>query len=88
MVSAPQHSILDEILDPLAACFTPEVAQRIVAVSLDPRKQVQIDELAAKANEGTLSAAERIRYEEFIEAMDLLAIIKAKARLVLAPQQR
>lgn len=83
MVTASTSSILDQLLDPLAECLTPEVARRIVAVSLDPDMQSQIDELAAKASEGTLSDEERIRYAEFIEAIDLVAVIKAKARLVL-----
>jgi hypothetical protein len=88
MVTASTSSILDQILDPLAECLTPEVARRIVAVSLDPEMQSQIDELASKANDGSLSEEERIRYSEFIEAMDLVAIIKAKARLILASQSR
>ena len=84
MVIASPKSVLDEILDPLAECFTPEVAQRIVAISIDPRKQARIDELAAKANAGQLNAEERADYEAYIEALDLLGIVKAKARLSLA----
>ena len=84
MVIAAKPSILDEILDPLTECLTPDVARRIVTLSINPRTQAQIDQLAAKANEGQLSEAERAQYEEFIEAVDLLAIIKAKARICLA----
>jgi hypothetical protein len=84
MVTASPTSILDQLLDPLTECLTPDVARRIVAVSLDPDVQSQINDLAAKANEGTLTDDERTRYAEFIEAMDLVGIIKAKARLVLA----
>ena len=84
MVIASPKSVLDEILDPLAECFTPDVARRIVAISLTPQKQARIDELAAKANEGLLSEAERLDYEAYIEALDLLGIVKAKARLALA----
>jgi hypothetical protein len=84
MVTASPKSVLDQILDPLADCFTPEVARRIVAIALDPRQQSRIDELAAKANEGQLNENERADYEAYIEALDLLAIVKAKARLSLA----
>ena len=84
MVTASPKSVLDEILDPLTECFTPEVARRIAAISLDPRNQARIDELAAKANEGQLNESERADYEAYIEALDLLAIVKAKARLSLA----
>lgn len=84
MVIASSKSVLDEILDPLAECFTADVARRIVAISLHPQKQARIDELAVKANEGALTDSERADYEAYIEALDLLAIVKAKARLTLA----
>lgn len=84
MVTASPKSVLDEVLDPLAECFTPDVARRIVAISLAPRQQARIDELAAKANEGQLNDSERADYEAYIEALDLLGIVKAKARLSLA----
>jgi hypothetical protein len=74
------------VFDSVADCLTPDVARRIIAVELDPRAQVQIDQLARKANQGTLSDEERRQYEEFIEAIDLLAIFQAKARLALSRQ--
>jgi hypothetical protein len=84
MVAATSTDILDGILDPFMECFTPEVAQRILAVRLDPRRQARIDELAVKANEGTLSEAERNEYLGYVEALDLVGIIKAKARAALS----
>jgi hypothetical protein len=36
--------------------------------------------LAAKAGTGELTGTEREEYEEFIDAMDLVGILKAKAR--------
>jgi hypothetical protein len=33
---------LAKILDPVAACFTPEVAQRIVALRVDPAVHARI----------------------------------------------
>jgi hypothetical protein len=49
---------LDRLLDPVARCFTADVAQRLVEMRPDPGTQARIDELAAKANEGMLTAAE------------------------------
>jgi hypothetical protein len=86
MIAAPTTDILDSILDPFTDCFTPEVAARILAVRLDPRRQARIDELAVKANEGQLSEAEDREYAGYIEALDLVGIIKAKARLALTRQ--
>jgi hypothetical protein len=84
MVAATRQTIVDQVFDSVADCLTPDVARRIIAVELDPRAQVQIDQLARKANQGTLSDEERRQYEEFIEAIDLLAIFQAKARLALS----
>lgn len=64
-------------------CFTPEVARQIVDARLDTDTQARIDQLAAKANRGTLTAEERDEYAEFVEYIDLIGIIKAKARLLL-----
>jgi hypothetical protein len=76
-------TVLDRFLQPLAACLTPEVAQRIANLQLDAQSQTRLDELAAKANEGQLSDDERQEYEEFVEGIDLMGILKARARSVL-----
>lgn len=83
MVTAAPKSILDEILDPLTECFTPEVAKRVLNISLHPDRQSRIDELATKANEGKLSSAERVEYVDYIEALNFLDILKAKGRMAL-----
>ncbi|HUE71858.1 MAG TPA: hypothetical protein VMP01_13315 [Pirellulaceae bacterium] len=73
-------TILDTLLDPV---ITPEVAQRLVALRADPATQKQLDEWGEKANEGTLTPAERQQYEGYVEAIDFIAILQAKARRVL-----
>ena len=83
MVAATPRTLLDKILDPLARCFTPEVARRITSVSLDPTIQSRLDQLAERANEGQLTEEERGEYAELIEALDILGILKAKARMSL-----
>jgi hypothetical protein len=65
--------------DPLTECLTPEVARRVLSVRPDPQTVVRIEELAEKANEGTISPDEDAEYKEFVEASDLLAILQAKA---------
>ena len=74
----------DEILDPIAECLTPEVANQILAVQIQPQVQARVDELAAKASEGTLTSDERDEYEDLIERADLLGIVKSLARQVVA----
>ena len=77
-------TVLDRFLGPFTECLTPEVAQRIVNLQLDSQSQARLDELAAKANEGQLTDDERQEYEEFVEGIDLMGILKARARTVLA----
>ena len=76
-------TVLDRFLDPVANCLTPDVAQSIVSVGIDAQTQTRLDELADKANLGTLTEEERIEYEEYVEGMDFIGILKAKARKVL-----
>ncbi|MBI3245288.1 MAG: hypothetical protein HYZ50_02135 [Deltaproteobacteria bacterium] len=78
------NTVLDRFLRPFAECLTPEVAHRIVNLQLDSQSQTRLDELASKANEGQLTDDERQEYEEFVEGIDLMGILKARARTVLA----
>jgi hypothetical protein len=76
-------SVSERMLQPVTDCLTPEVARRIVDARLDADTRAKIDDLAGKANRGTLTAEEREEYAQFVEYIDLLGIIKAKARLLL-----
>jgi hypothetical protein len=75
---------LDRLLAPVTECFTPEVAERLIGLRTAPDIKGRIEELAAKANEGQLSAEERGEYEEYVEAVDLIGILQSRARAVLA----
>lgn len=77
-------SYLDRFLDPMADAFTPELARRIVELRAEPRLQAYLDELADKANRGTLTPEEERDYKSCIEAADIIGIIQAKARRFLA----
>jgi hypothetical protein len=87
MAQSMDHTLagLAKILDPLAACFTPEVAQRVVELRADPVVQARIEVLADKCNEGTMTPEEMAEYEAYIHAMDVLAVLQHKARTLLAP---
>jgi hypothetical protein len=74
---------LDRFLEPMTAILSPEVARRIVALRVSPDVQLRADELACKANEGTLTPDEETEYREFVEAVDIISIIQAKARRFL-----
>ena len=71
------------MLDPVTACFTPQVAERIVNLRLDPELTSRIELLAEKANQGTLTADEDDEYKDYIESGDMIALLQAKARRFL-----
>jgi len=74
---------LDRILDPVVECLTPQIALRLAELRADPETQDRLDDLAAKANQGELTPEEDTEYKQAINAIDLLAILQAKARAYL-----
>ena len=45
--------------------------------------QARIDYLAERSNEGLLTAGERKEYEGYLHAIDVVAVLQAKARSLL-----
>lgn len=74
---------LDRVFEPLANCLSREVAVKIVSLRADDELQRRIDYLADQANEGLLTAEEREEYSAYVYAIDMIAILKAKARSLL-----
>ena len=72
-------TVLDGLLDPLSRCLDAESAQRVAQFRVDPAVQARIDTLAERANDGVLSEEERAEFEAFINAADLISILKLKA---------
>jgi hypothetical protein len=80
------ETLSSSVLDPFTACLTPEVAKRIAGFRADAETQARVDQLADKANEGTLSAQEKAEYRQLVEAFDIITILQAKARSFLDKQ--
>lgn len=80
--------VLDRLLEPLTECFTPEVASRVASLRADPETQQRLDELAAKANEGDLTDDESDEYRDYVEAIDVIGILQAKARVAIRKGDR
>ncbi len=83
-VAAAETTYLERLLAPVVQSFARETAERLLALPPDPEIAAPIEQLAAKANEGRLSAEERAEYEEYIEAVDLIATLQFQARKTLA----
>jgi hypothetical protein len=87
-MSTTVAAILDQVLDPLTNSLTRESAEHILQFRLDSKTRDRIDDLAAKAGEGTLSEAERTEYTGFVDAIDLVGVVQAKVRDAMARQAR
>ncbi len=84
-MSQPSPSnVLDELLDPVSRCLTPDVARRIAGLRASPQVQKKLDDLAEKSTEGTLTAAERWEYETCVRVIDFISMLQAKARAMIA----
>ena len=77
-------TFIERLIDPIGRALTPEAAREILALRADEETQRHIDELADKCNEGALSPAESRDYQEFIALFNILTVLQARARSVLA----
>lgn len=73
-------TVFDRVLEPVVECLTREAAQKIADLRADAQTQARLDELAAKANEGQLTAEERVDYDRLLAAFHFITQLQAKAR--------
>ncbi len=88
MTTTFETPVLERLLQPVSDSLNVDAAQRLVRLKADPEIQARVDELAEKCNEGLLTAEERADYDSYLAAGSVIAILKAKARLVLARQSQ
>ena len=75
---------LDRLLEPVSRALTPEVAKRLVALKADEQVQQRVDELLDRNAEGQITPEEKSELEALVAAGDMISILQAKARLLLA----
>lgn len=73
--------ILEKYVDHLTRGFTQELARHFAELpEPNPEFQARLDELADKANAGLLTPEEAREYDTYIAYMDLVALMRLKAR--------
>lgn len=80
--------ILGRLLGPVSSSLNEEAARKLIGLKADRKAQARVAELANKCNEGELSPAERREYEMYVMAGDFVAILQAKARILLARRSK
>jgi hypothetical protein len=84
MKSKKTARILDRLVAPLGECLTPESARRLFALQADPTLQAHVDDLADRHNQGLLTPDEQAEYGQYVSYGTFVAILKSKARQLLA----
>jgi hypothetical protein len=85
-VQQTTFSVLSELLEPVGRMMPVKFAEELAAMRATPDVQHRVDELAEKCNEGQLTPEERAEYEAYVDAIDFISLLQAKARAVLARQ--
>lgn len=70
---------LRRFLEQFTETFTPELVDHFANQPLSDEFQSLLDELGTKANEGTLTENERREYATYVEAMDVIALLRVNA---------
>jgi len=65
---------------PLLTLLLPGKEEAVLAVKPDQALRERIEELAARSNEGDMTADERDEYEGYVQANKFVAILRRQAR--------
>jgi hypothetical protein len=87
MNTADSAPALEQLVGPLSECLTPESARRLLALKADSKLQASVDYLATRCNQGSLTFEERAEYGNYVTFGTFVAILKSKARQLLANSQ-
>jgi hypothetical protein len=79
---------LERLLDPVGKSFGVKTATAIANLRADPDLQAKMEHLARRCTEGELTPEEKAEYDAFVCANNVIAILQAKARAVLARHRK
>lgn len=82
-IASQETEILSRVVGPENPSFTPEVARSILELQFNPDDIDCMNELAAKAREGTLSEEEEPRLHAYLFVGAMVDLMHSKARLSL-----
>ena len=83
----PHIDVLRRVFDLSGHGMTRPLAESILALDFPEGDAARIEELNARANEGTLTDDEQAELEAYVNIGDLLAYWQSKARQTLQPPE-
>jgi hypothetical protein len=84
MNTANPPGLVDRLVAPLGDCLTPESARRLIALKPDLELEKRMDDMATRHTEGRLTPAEQAEYGRLVSYATFVAVLKSKARQLLA----
>ena len=76
--------VLERMLEPITRSLNVDAAKKLVRFKAAAGVQAHVAKLAGKCNDGAITAEELAEYDRYIAFTDFIAILQAKARLLLA----
>ncbi|MBI1903018.1 MAG: hypothetical protein HYS13_18115 [Planctomycetia bacterium] len=73
-------AILSRVLEPGEETLSPDAARALLSLRFQKADKRRMNQLAAKARKGTLTAKERFEAEQYNLVSHMLAFLQAKAR--------
>jgi hypothetical protein len=90
VLPSPTGGILARVIRPEESDLPPEAAKAFLSFAFSQRDRARMSELSAKNQDGTLTEADRIELDSYLQVGMILDLLQAKARLTLsqAPKRR
>ena len=79
-IADPELAIWERVFVPDPRQITPDQARYLLGVRFSQADLDRINELSAKADDGTLEGEEKVALERYVHVGHLLSILKAKIR--------
>lgn len=71
---------LERMLGSVSSSLNEAAARKLISLKTDAKVRARVRQLARKCNEGELTPDERVEYEAYVLAGDVIAILQARAR--------
>ena len=78
------NSVVADLLEPVSSALNADAAKKLLKVRYKPKTQARVAQLARKCNEGQLTEPERHEYELYVLTGEIVALLQAKSRSLLA----
>ncbi len=78
--TSDEIAIWARVIAPEKNGLPPEAARSVLGLTFGEQDKARLADLAAKCNEGKLSARERAEYEAYVKVGDVLSLLHLKAK--------